>query len=360
MILMVTALNELGDIERAVEAGTDDFLEQAGQQARAAQARRKHAQAAPRDRRSRTAAAVHRPDGRRRRPAPLALALRLHGRGLAASLAIARVDWQPVRIARRAAHLRIRGPREKPGFAPICTSFRTRMSAMPRTIVVVPCYNEAKRLNLRAIQEFGRRCETAELLFVNDGSRDETLELIEHLHRNNPRRFSFLHLAKNGGKAEAVRQGILMALRSGGDYVGFWDADLATPLADIEPFCRVLDAQAAGRSGDRHADAAVGSQDRARSRPAIGSAGCLPTPPRWPWACESSTRSAAPSCFASRRTLAALFEQPFMTRWIFDVEIFARMKQARRARQPAAAGRGDLRIPARRLARRGGQHAQVA
>ena len=50
MILMVTALNEQGDIERAVASGCDDFLEQAGQQAGTAQARRQHAQAPPCDR----------------------------------------------------------------------------------------------------------------------------------------------------------------------------------------------------------------------------------------------------------------------------------------------------------------------
>src|SRR5207249_2480818 len=102
------------------------------------------------------------------------------------------------------------------------------MSPMPRAIVVVPCYNEARRLNVRAIQEFARRTEFADLLFVNDGSRDETLELLERLNQSHPGRFSLLHLAKNGGKAEAVRQGLLLALRSGADYVGFWDADLAT------------------------------------------------------------------------------------------------------------------------------------
>ena len=136
---------------------------------------------------------------------------------------------------------------------------------MPRVIVVVPCYNEAKRLNLRTIQDYGRRPDAAELLFVNDGSRDETLELLEHLHGANPRRFSFLHLAQNGGKAEAVRQGILLALRSGADYVGFWDADLATPLADIDPFVRVLDSPPADRAGHRHADAAAGTPHRAAS-----------------------------------------------------------------------------------------------
>ena len=168
---------------------------------------------------------------------------------------------------------------------------------MSRAIVVVPCYNEAKRLNMPLIQDFGRHAETAELLFVNDGSRDETLELFEHLHASNPRRFSFLHLAKNGGKAEAVRQGILLALRSGADYVGFWDADLATPLSDIEPFCRILDTRpdidlVIGRG------CACWVTRSIDDRCAIGSAGCLPTSRRWPWACASSTRNAAPSCFA--------------------------------------------------------------
>ena len=83
---------------------------------------------------------------------------------------------------------------------------------MSRAIIVVPCYNEAKRLNLSLMQEFGRGTLSTELLLVNDGSRDETLELIERLHVSNPRRFSFLHLAKNSGKAEAVRQGLLLAL----------------------------------------------------------------------------------------------------------------------------------------------------
>ncbi|MEX0677049.1 MAG: glycosyltransferase [Pirellulales bacterium] len=201
---------------------------------------------------------------------------------------------------------------------------------MPRAIVVVPCFNEARRLNLPAIQEFGRRTQDAQLLFVNDGSRDETLELLEHLHAANPRRFSFLHLAQNGGKAEAVRQGVLLAVGSGADYVGFWDADLATPLADIEPFCRVLDARP-------HVDLVIGTRIRL-----LGHA----IRRRWPryllGRLFANTASLAlgvrvfdtqcgAKLFRVTPRLVELFERPFLARWIFDVEILARMKRSRRA-----------------------------
>jgi glycosyltransferase involved in cell wall biosynthesis len=201
---------------------------------------------------------------------------------------------------------------------------------MPRVIVVVPCFNEARRLNLPAIQDFGRQGDGAELLFVNDGSRDETLELLEHLHAANPRRFSFLHLAANGGKAEAVRQGMLLAIRSGADYVGFWDADLATPLADIEPFCRVLDDKPS-------IDVVIGTRMRL-----LGHAIERRPLRYWLGRLFANTASLAlgmrifdtqcgAKLFRVTPAVAALVERPFLARWIFDVEILARLKLARRA-----------------------------
>jgi dolichyl-phosphate beta-glucosyltransferase len=200
---------------------------------------------------------------------------------------------------------------------------------MSRAIIVVPCYDEAKRLNMRAIQDFGRRTDSVELLFVNDGSRDETLALVQHLQHNNPRRFSFLDLPKNGGKAEAVRQGVLLALTRGADYVGFWDADLATPLSDIEPFCRVLDQRP-------DIEVVIGTRlrllgRRIERRPLRGWLGRL-------FARTASlalgVRMVDTQCgaklFRVSPRLEQFFARPFLTRWIFDVEIFARMQLARR------------------------------
>lgn len=201
---------------------------------------------------------------------------------------------------------------------------------MPRAIVVVPCFNEAERLNLRAIQDFGRRGEGAELLFVNDGSRDETLELLEHLHAANPRRFSFLHLARNGGKAEAVRQGVLLAIRSGTDYVGFWDADLATPLADIETFRSILDEKP-------HIDVVVGTRmrllghaiERRMVRRLLGR--LFANVASLALGVRIFDTQCGAKLFRVTPQFVELVQHPFLARWIFDVEILARLKLARRA-----------------------------
>ncbi len=200
---------------------------------------------------------------------------------------------------------------------------------MSRAIVVVPCYNESQRLNPRAIQDFGRRTQDVELLFVNDGSRDQTLELLEHLHGSNPRRFSFLHLARNGGKAEAVRQGVQLAIQSGAQYVGYWDADLATPLSDIESFCRVLDRRPdielvlgtrmrlLGHRIERRAVRHYLGRLFARTASLALGLHVFDTQ------CGAKLLRVAPHT-------ELLFSKPFRSRWIFDVELLARMQHMRR------------------------------
>src|SRR4051794_34695976 len=107
---------------------------------------------------------------------------------------------------------------------------------MSRLLLVVPCFNEEKRLDVAAFREFAG----ADFLFVNDGSRDGTLRVLKSLRDSDPRRFSVLNLERNSGKAEAVRRGILAAIERRPDFTGFWDADLATPLAELAGFMDVF------------------------------------------------------------------------------------------------------------------------
>lgn len=105
-----------------------------------------------------------------------------------------------------------------------------------RTTIIVPCYNEEKRLPVDAFLSFAEKNKDIHFLFVDDGSKDNTLNKLKYISDKN-QHFSVLHLQHNQGKAEAVRQGILQAVKnSNPEYVGFWDADLATPLNEIEKF----------------------------------------------------------------------------------------------------------------------------
>ena len=107
------------------------------------------------------------------------------------------------------------------------------------TLIVVPCYNEADRLNDAAFIEYVDQTEGVSFLFVNDGSTDATLERLSQICSLRPDRLHAISLTENSGKAEAVRQGLLHASTMGAGLVGYWDADLATPLDAIEDFVRV-------------------------------------------------------------------------------------------------------------------------
>ena len=103
---------------------------------------------------------------------------------------------------------------------------------MPTTIVV-PCYNEASRLPSETYLEFLDCRVDVRFLFVDDGSTDDTQGVLQHLRERSSGRCDVLQLPENQGKAEAVRQGVLRALDTDASLVGFWDADLATPLREI-------------------------------------------------------------------------------------------------------------------------------
>jgi dolichyl-phosphate beta-glucosyltransferase len=189
-------------------------------------------------------------------------------------------------------------------------------------MIVVPCYNEGQRLPVDAFQQFPPGPEIR-FIFVDDGSRDNTVERIASLRAGNQDRVILLRAPVNRGKAEAVRLGINYALEQNAALVGFWDADLATPLNAIPEFLAVL---AARPDLDMVFGARVkllGRQvHRRASRHYLGRvfATVVSVMLRMP---IYDTQCGA-KIFRVRPGTRALFADPFMTRWIFDVEILAR------------------------------------
>jgi len=198
---------------------------------------------------------------------------------------------------------------------------------MSSTTLVIPCYNEERRLDGEAFLRFAAANESYRLLLVNDGSRDRTLDVLNGISCERPAQIAVLNLVQNGGKAEAVRQGMLHALEAGADYAGYFDADLATPLEASLEFARVLDRLRGidvvvgsrlpllGRAIRRRAKRALLGRVFARAASLTLGIGIHDTQ------CGAKLFRATP-------WVAAAFEEPFCTRWIFDVEVLARIAQS--------------------------------
>jgi dolichyl-phosphate beta-glucosyltransferase len=67
-------------------------------------------------------------------------------------------------------------------------------------VIVVPCYNEANRLNIDEFKKYLLDSPDTSILFVNDGSTDATLELLRPAQAEVPAQIQVLHLEQNSGK----------------------------------------------------------------------------------------------------------------------------------------------------------------
>ena len=198
---------------------------------------------------------------------------------------------------------------------------------MPTNIcLIIPCYNEAARLDFNRLKALpaGVTC-----LLVNDGSPDGTGDLIRR-HESDTLRL--LDLPRNVGKGEAIRQGFLYARDQqwldSAEWVGYWDADLATPLSELEHFfayAALSDTPADGILGSRVSK--LGSTIvRSYPRHVLGRLFTTAASALLQLRCYDS------QCGAKLfRTAVAhdAFGEPFVSRWIFDVEIIARLRGRR-------------------------------
>lgn len=196
---------------------------------------------------------------------------------------------------------------------------------MQNVCFVIPCYNEEQRLNVAAFEQFMLACPEFSFCFVNDGSRDQTIALLEKLQAPRPATVLVLDLPQNVGKAEAVRQAMLAAHDwKPLDYIAYWDADLATPLEEVQAMLRLAQAKPECLMVLGSRIKRLGAEiERTPKRHYLGRvfatfASLVLRLPVYDTQCGAKMVQAA--------IVPQLFAEPFMSRWIFDVEVLARLR----------------------------------
>ena len=217
-------------------------------------------------------------------------------------------------------------------------------------VIIVPCFNEAARLDPDAFLYFLNSVSHARICFVDDGSNDFTRCILDDVASRGGRRIHVISHATNRGKANAVRSGMMFGYKTDATIIGFLDADLATPLSQVLQITKAF------------ANPAI--------RVAIGVRGSAPGVQRAPhrrliqhlFAAVSSlwlnhkfedTQCGA-KFFRRDDNLQKVFATPFLSRWLFDLEVLHRYQTMIDVEQPFVDWLAQ--VPLERWCERPGSH----
>ena len=200
--------------------------------------------------------------------------------------------------------------------------------------IVIPLYNEEHRFNLGYFALIGQEySQEVDFFLVDDGSRDRTPE-IAHRISTQFSNFRVLKLSENLGKAEAIRIGFNHILQSHTEYcgLGYMDSDGAFDLADLTNSILLFDLKCmngvydaifmsrlaiSGRNIKRNTFRHIFGRVVAR----IIKFGL----PNSPWDTQAGLK-----IFKSTEDFSRTIQNPFRTRWLFEVEILQRVFVSRR------------------------------
>jgi dolichyl-phosphate beta-glucosyltransferase len=192
-----------------------------------------------------------------------------------------------------------------------------------RTAIVVPCFNEAARLDPAGLADLAARTG-ATIVYVDDGSTDQTGAILRGIVDGAPDRAALVQLPVNVGKGECVRRGLQHALGTGAGIVGYYDADLATPPAEMARLVATM-------HEDPDLAVVVGARvgllghhiERSMVRHYLGRV--FATASSLVLGLEIYDTQCGAKVFRDGPELQRALATPFTSRWAFDVELLARL-----------------------------------
>jgi dolichyl-phosphate beta-glucosyltransferase len=191
--------------------------------------------------------------------------------------------------------------------------------------IVVPCYNEAHRLALAEFEKNINENQNHFFCFVNDGSTDTTLKILEAFSGKYPDQIAVVNIEINSGKAESVRSGMNYLLSQNKfDILGFLDADLATPLDEIDRITKLFNNDKKLIVFGSRIKHIGGHVERRFFRYLLGRVFATIVSN---WLLKTAVYDTQCGFKFFRPIIAEpLFEETFRSKWFFDIELFCRTK----------------------------------
>jgi len=192
-----------------------------------------------------------------------------------------------------------------------------------KNAIIVPCYNEANRLKFDEFSTFLKTNPHFLICFVNDGSKDNTLQQLQTFEAHQDRVFVY-DMPQNGGKAEAVRNGTnFINSKYNLESIGFMDADLATGFDDYTMLVdELIDNDLKMVFGSRKMESDANVERSAFRKLASWGVGLMIKLiiglPIKDTQCGAKVFNPGIARY--------IFNKSFMSRWLFDVEMFIRIR----------------------------------
>ena len=188
--------------------------------------------------------------------------------------------------------------------------------------IVIPCYNEEKRLDTERMFNFLKLKKNVLLCYVNDGSSDGTIEVLQKIKTKFPNNVEAISTPTNVGKAEAVRTGILHCNKHfKHEKIAYLDADLATTLEECYEISELVKDETVFAFGSR-IEKIDNNIDRKIHRFYIGRIIAAFISKQL----KLNVYDSQCGCKIINSKLSErLFSEKFISKWLFDVEIFHRM-----------------------------------
>lgn len=197
---------------------------------------------------------------------------------------------------------------------------------MPKISIIIPCFNEERRFRKDPLLQLLQTGASVAFILINDGSTDNTHLLLEEIRKAYPQNVTVISSDKNSGKANAVLKGMKHALdKNNSAFIGYLDADLSTSLDEFLKLAEIAEQE--------QADYVFGSRVkmlnhfiyRSAIRHICGRIFTTFIDLRYQLSIYDTQCGAK---LFTPEIVKIITRTPFKTRWLFDVEIFLRIRAA--------------------------------